>query len=149
MSGAGIEIRIDGLAPLQRFADRLAGVDVAPLLDGVTGVLERQTRRRIKSEKTDPDGDAWDALDPAYAARKSEKSSGGILEFGGMLLRSIDSSRSGNTATTGSNELYAATHQYGDDSRGMPRRTFIGLSADNARELEDEIDDWIMGVLDA
>lgn len=147
MSGATLHIDIAGLAPLQRFADRLAGISATDLVQGVVSLVESQTRRRISTEKTDPTGDAWLSLTDDYAQRKAKKSSGGLLEFHGGLLDSIGSDVVGDSGSVGTNIIYGATHQFGDADRGIWPRKYIGISRENDREIDAVVDDWVQGVL--
>lgn len=149
MSGAALSVQISGIPEIQVFADRLAGVSPRVLVESVVSVLESQTRRRISGEKTAPDGSDWAALDLEYAARKREESSGGLLEFRGDLLDSITTSTSGDSGEVGTNDIKAATHQFGDSERGIEGRAFIGVSESNGREIGEVIGGWIRGVLNA
>ena len=43
---------------------------------------------------------------------------------------------SGASVEVGSNLVYAATHQFGDPDRRIPARPYLGLSADDERDIE-------------
>jgi phage gpG-like protein len=49
----------------------------------------------------------------------------------------------GDEVEIGSNLIYAATHQMGDEERNIPARAYLGLSDDDESELQEVIDDFI------
>ncbi|MBD8890902.1 phage virion morphogenesis protein [Roseibium litorale] len=127
---------------------RLADLDRSELIDGLGALGASQTQRRIEEEKTDPDGTPW----PANGAGS------GILFQSGDLATSIDHQQEGaDQVSWGSPLIYAAIHQQGGEIRPktakvlvftiggetvfakkvtIPRRSYLGMSADNAREME-------------
>ena len=142
-----ITLDIRELGALNAQLARLSALD----LDGLTADLalqgESQTRRRISDEKTGPDGAAWPEWSEGYAATRHGGQS--LLESDGHLIASLESGADGDTAWWGSDMVYAATHQFGDASRNIPARPYLGISAQNKRELADLIDHFLRGVLPA
>ncbi|MEL6503483.1 MAG: phage virion morphogenesis protein [Pseudomonadota bacterium] len=124
--------------------DRLSKADKSELLESLAVLGESQTKRRIADEKTSPDGEAW----PDWAeSTKANRHNGQSLLFAeGDLHGSIAAGDpSGNEIAWGSNLEYAAVHNFGhtfDDGFGkgieitIPQRQYLGLSADNEREME-------------
>jgi phage gpG-like protein len=128
--------------------DRAAGLDKSGLLDGLGALGASQTKRRLEEEKTGPDGEAWKA--------NAEGSS--LLFQTGALADSVDHQAEGSDAVAwGSALVYAAVHQFGavikpDSAKTLafsiggspifakevtiPARPYVGISQDNARELE-------------
>lgn len=126
----------------------LADLDRAELLDGLGALGASQTQRRIEVEKTDPDGVAW--------SPNAEGTS--TLFHEGNLGASIDHVVDGQAEVAwGSSLIYAAIHQHGGvitaknakalvfsiggatvqvRSVTVPRRAYLGISAENAAELE-------------
>lgn len=143
MAGAGVSIKTTGLNKIDELIARLLNPDFDPLLDAIGALGVSQTEQRIDQEKTAPDGSAWAALNPAYAKRKKK---GGILELEGDLRDSLAYRVSGQTVEVGTNLIYAATHQFGDESRGIPQREFLGLSPENEEQINPLIDKWWRGV---
>lgn len=133
MTATGFE-RIDALIA------RLANPDFDPLLDALGALVVSQTEERITQEKAAPDGTAWPELSERYAKRKKKGS--GILELEGDLRDSLVYLVSGQTVEVGSNLIYAATHQFGDEDRGIPQREFLGISDENEEAINELIDDW-------
>lgn len=144
-----------GLDLAQDALRRLAGFNVRPLLEAVGAEVESQTRRRIHTEKRGPDGIEWPEWSESYASHqhgvfKAHKphpgqlrKAGGhsLLELTGNLLDSIQWEVRGDEVVVGSNMVYAPTHQYGTDD--VPARPFLGLSKDNADDVEQVILDFI------
>ena len=150
MAGAGLTLSVDA-DDLDRVANRLNRItnrsQMRKMMELIAEEGATQTTRRIKDEKTSPDGSAWEPLDPAYKAWKSKQAtSGGILEFDGWLA-DIDTGFDEDFALWGSNREYALTHQSGDDSRGIPARPYLGLSGENIEDILDLIERQIDTVL--
>lgn len=159
MSGVALNINFRGIERLQNRINQLGELDRHDLLDAVGAELEAQTHSRLRDEKSDPDGTPWVPLSDEWATRKREgfniegvrfASSGGILDFQGDLDKTIQSLVGGDGVETGSNLVYAATHQFGDDERNIVAREYLGLSDDNwgdiAAVVDDFLDNFIQGV---
>jgi phage gpG-like protein len=128
--------------------DGLAGLDRSELMDGLGALGASQTKRRLEEEKTGPDGQEW--------PKNGEGSS--LLYQSGALADSIEHQAEGSDAVAwGSPLIYAAVHQFGavikpDSAKVLafsvggspvfakqveiPARPYVGISQDNARELE-------------
>ncbi len=129
----GLVVNLAGLAPVRRLLDRLSHLRVRHLLDVLGGEVESQTRRRISEEKVDPEGKAWPDWSVDYAARRPAK--GGKLELSGHLRDSLTYEVGDAAVTVGSNLVYAAVHNEGDDNMGIPERRYLGVSAENLDDL--------------
>lgn len=110
MPGAQITIDLSGLGMVQDRLDKLAGIDYRRVLDTIGTVVEVQTRRRLGSEKTSPEGQRWQEWSSRYAnsgrgRKKLERSSG--------LIDSLTHTVGHNKVEIGSNLVYAAIHQFG------------------------------------
>lgn len=158
MTGATFSHDVVGMADLGRLLSRLADPDLRDLMADQAAEGETQTRRRIEEEKASSEGTPWAPLSERYARRKAAgitvagvrlESGGGLLQFQGHLLDSITSAVVGNNeAEWGSNLVYAATHQFGDDGRNIPARPYLGLSDDNADDLVAIAADFVREVID-
>lgn len=142
-AGVVIDLTRIGGVTVKRRLDQLSRIDTRDLLEVVGAVAESQVRRRLSDEKTTPDGTPWPVLDDDYAEWKRTVSSGGLLQLRGDLTDSIQYFVNGDDLEVGSNLAYAATHNYGDDSRGIPAREYLGLSTGNVDELEEVVVDWL------
>ena len=145
MNGVKIEITTRGVVNARRVLDRLSHFDTRDLLDNIGAVVETQTRRRLSEEKTDPEGQPWEPLSERYAAWKEKHSSGGILELEGDLIGSITHKPSHDAVQIGSNVLYSTAHQLGTED--IPERPYLGLSDDNADEVEEAVTTWLREVM--
>lgn len=107
--------------------------DLRPILNTIGHELTESTKTRIQDEKRSPEGEAWKPLEPGYAARKRQESSGGILVYVGNLLQSITYNVSPTKVLVGSNEVYANRHQQ--------TRPYLGVSDDDANAINQFIRD--------
>lgn len=154
MTGVRITIEARGLEEAFAAIARLADLDKAEAMDSVGALVASQTQRRIEVEKTAPDGGAW----PANIEGTS------ILFRTGALAQSVAHQVSGNQVMVGSNLVYAAIHQFGGKiepksanslafsvggamvfakSVTIPARPWLGISPENAREIETMVADLI------
>lgn len=117
---------------------RLANIQTSSLMTLLGAAVEAQTKRRINSEKTSPDGAAWAALKPSTV---KQKGSDNILVDKGRLLGSISHIATATVAIVGTNVFYGGYHQ--DGTKKMVARPFIGLSGENESELERVINTFI------
>lgn len=107
--------------------------DLRPVLNAIGNELTESARSRIADEKKSPEGEDWAELDPDYAARKRQYSSGGILEYTGNLLNSMTYNVSATDVRVGSNEVYANRHQQ--------TRPYLGISSNDANAINQFIRD--------
>lgn len=153
----GINVQVTGLdeveARLALIVRQVSRRD--PSLAEVVGALvENQTRRRLQDEKRSPSGVPWAPWSPAYAATRHGNHS--LLIDTGALQDSIQYLVDGDDIEVGSNLVYAHRQQEGDnfDSGslgdlvgGIPARPFLGVSAENATEIESAVAEYMDGLL--
>jgi phage virion morphogenesis protein len=134
-AGVDMTVTLDGraLAEIDRVFARLGSDGVAQIAREVGALVERQTKDRITEEKAGPDGAAWAPWSARYARTRSARHS--LLVGSENLLESIQDYTSGDTVRVGTRTPYSAIQQFG--GRGIPARPYLGLSADNRREIED------------
>jgi phage virion morphogenesis protein len=140
------------------------------LHEGIAVLIENSTRRRIAEDKRSPDGAAWPAWSPAYAATRGSGHS--LLQGQGDLLDSIQSVATAASAEVGSNLVYAAIHQFGGTTKPheirpkrkkalafgggffarvqhpgseIPARPYLGLDEDDRRDIEELTETWLGG----
>ena len=145
---SGVQIDIVGLDAIIAKRSRLPSLARVRVLEAGGAMIESQTRRRIMTEKTSPDGAAW----------KANRAGTSILKRAGHLLASIHYRVMGNGVRIGSGLVYAAIHQFGGTItpknasklvfKGLdgalvfasqvtiPARPYLGVSAANRAELE-------------
>ena len=132
---AKITIDIVGLKDVERRLERLADAtgDLTPVFEDLGEELLNSTRKRFRGQRG-PDGRPWKPLLPQTLARK-RKNQDKILFLEGELFGHLRYVAAADSLEVGSNEVYAATHQFGSggDGRNIPARPFLGLdTADRA-----------------
>ena len=147
MSGVVGKIDLTQFKSLQSRIEALSRMDLAPLMDEIGATVESQTRRRLSEEKESPDGEVWPGWSQPYSTTRHGGHS--LLEGDGDLVDSIHSVASADEVHVGSNLVYAAIHQFGGEDVGsnIPARPYLGLSADNLREIEAAVDDFLARVM--
>lgn len=136
-----VQIQLDNnsMERLQRRFRRLINAPLVDVLTDISAQMVSQTQRRISTEKTAPDGTAWQAWSANYASSRHDNQS--LLVSDGHLMGDIQFNIEGDTAIVGSSLKYAATQHFGRDN--IPARPFLGVSQDNEGELLDILDNWI------
>lgn len=153
MSGVALNIEASELDVVIRDIDAIAaGLPMPKIVDSVTALVESQTVRRISDEKRAPDGEKWASWSPAYA--ETRHSGHSLLQGSGDMLSSIFGERRGDDGIVGTNAVQAALLNFGGEFKAwgkhdveMPSRQFIGISKDNASEIEEVMLDYLSGHL--
>lgn len=155
MSGVSITVDLAGLQRAIGGLDRLADLDESELLTGIGSMGENQTRRRIESEKTSPDGVPW---------KPNREGTPTLLRSGDHLHNSLAFEVGSGLVRWGASWEYAHVHQYGATivpkgakplsftsggrrryakSVTIPARPFVGLSAENSAHVERLVTDFL------
>lgn len=145
MAGAGLTYDLSGLDRVNDYLDRLVYADRRELLDIVGSTVESQTRQRIEEQEGAPDGTPWPEWSEDYAATRHANH--GFLLGEGDLFDSLGYVVGNDGVEIGTNLIYGATHQFGDDERGIPARPYLGLSDNDESDLETVVDDYLEGLL--
>ena len=134
MTGVTLKINFDdralsqALARLQRRAETLR-----PALAEIGEVLLEATEDRF-TQQVDPTGRPWAPLSPGYKKRK-RRHQDLMLVLDGYLKGTLAKRVTASRLEIGSNRVYAATHQLGDERRNIPARPFLGLAAADKAEM--------------
>lgn len=144
MTGVSLQYDLREIDRVNRYLQQVGDMDQRDLLDIVGSTVESQTRRRIEDQEGAPDGSDWTAWSEAYA--KTRHAHHGILLGEGDLFDSLGYVPGSDSVEIGTNMIYAATHQFGDDDRGIPARPYLGLSDDDERELEGVVNEYLEGL---
>ena len=151
MAGAFVTSELEGLEPVLRRINALAAPRrLAQGLAHVGALIESQTKGRF-DERRSPDGEPWAPWSPAYA--KTRRKGQTLLVSSGALRDDIAWELTEDELAVGSGLVYAAIHQAGgtDDMpagpAAIPARPYLGLSAADAKEVDDAIAEWIEGLL--
>jgi len=141
MAGANIQIQVDD-AQLLAALDNLikAGTNMTPMFADIGEHLLLSHAERF-DRQVDPDGVPWEPLSDAYQARKP-KNADKILVLDDYLRGLLAYNPHADELEFGSNRVYAATHQFGDESRGIPARPFLGVSDEDGDEIIQILRDW-------
>ncbi|MBO6553254.1 MAG: phage virion morphogenesis protein [Roseitalea sp.] len=145
-----IEITAEGLEEAIAAIAAYENLDKRELLEGVGALVESQTKRRIMSEKQSPGGEAW----------PDNNADNPVMVLSGALHDSIAFQVDGEAIFVGSSLVYAAQRHFGGvikaknaeklaftingqtvfvDQVEQPAREFLGISADNASEIEQAV----------
>ena len=137
------------LARLARHVTEAAEADLYPMLDAIGQTIEDNARRRIFESKREPNGKRWKPWSERYA--KTRKSHHSLLQDTGALADSLTHTVDGKEVVVGSNLVYAATHQWGDEERKIPARPYLsgeGFEDESEREeLRDVLREFLGSVL--
>lgn len=141
-----IGFRVRGLEEFLSRIDTME-VDSDQVVLRIVSMVESQTRARIEDGGPAPDGSPWPPWSPDYALTRHANHS--LLRDTNAMLDSIEGKLTGKgEGVVGAYTVYAASHNYGDGKRGIPRRQFIGLSDDDAGEIRDVLEDYILAQVD-
>ena len=114
MAGTRITIDKEELQRLSAFMDVQAKLDTSGLMSRLGEYLLKSTQDRFKSQ-TSPDGEPWAPLQQRYAKRKKYNKDK-VLTLRGYLRSYIHYQiPNAQTVVVGSNQKYAAIHQFGGE----------------------------------
>lgn len=143
MAGASFNIEYDDrevTAALSELQRRL-GPGMKTVFADIGESLLNSHKARWSSEQA-PDGTPWEPLDPKYQARK-KKNADKILVLDGYLKDLLDYNETETEMKLGTNLLYGATHQFGDPTRGIPARPFLGLSESDRQDVLEILNEYL------
>ncbi|WP_068087470.1 phage virion morphogenesis protein [Polycladidibacter stylochi] len=155
-TGFTVDFPIDEIS---RAISALTDLRTFELRDAIGALVVSQTQRRIDEEKTSPSGEPW------AANREGSET----LVKTGALRDTIDLRLEGDDIIVGTPMIYGAIHQFGGtivpkeaqhlvfNAGGrkifakqvtIPARPFLGLSADNTREIEELVTDILTELIE-
>lgn len=154
MAGVSIQVDVGDFDRAFRALRPIFDFEPDELMSAIGALGESQTRRRIESEKTSPEGDPW---------LPNRKGTSILMETGQHLLYSVAWTASADEAVWGAAWEFAHVHQHGativpknaaflavpNPAGGIfrakevtiPARPFLGISTENAEEIIDEVTD--------
>jgi phage virion morphogenesis protein len=134
---AGVTLDIDDREVREVLQDLQQAVsNLEPTFGDIGEYLLRSHDERFRAG-IDPDNRRWREyapLDPEYEARKT-KNKDKILILEGDLSDGLHYKTSPHELLFGTNEPYGATHQFGREEDGIPKRPFLGVSEDDKNEI--------------
>jgi phage virion morphogenesis protein len=147
MTGVSVSFELDTVAATAALA-ALTADELDDLVYTVGQLIETQTKERIATGKTAPDGTPWAPWSEAYGATRHPGQS--ILLSQGHLLASVQNYTRGDVAEVGTPLVQGAIHQFGGAGAGkpgLPARPFLGLSEADRREIDQLVVDRIGDIL--
>lgn len=161
-----MSIRIDGdLNRLQKRLKQLREIDKKGINSTIGEAINSSTKNRFKTQKA-PNGKKWPE------SERVVKNGGVTLVQSAVLKNSIKYKADSSGFSVGTNNIYAATHQLGDQNREItiraktskglvfrigdqwirkkqvtvkvtiPPRPFLGLSEDDYEEIKGTLEDY-------
>ncbi len=126
--------------------------DLSPAMAEISEYLHERPRHHFDNEQA-PDGTPWAPL--AESTKKARARKGipvdKILHGQSLHLRDtifpFYSRDEAGVSTGPGTDKYAATQQFGDDSRNIPARPFLGLGVEDEAEVLDILNDFLEGAL--
>lgn len=157
-------VRIEGdLGALMKKLSQLSNVDFRGINAALAETLRTSTFDRFREER-DPVGKKW------TPSIRVQEEGGKILSQNATLRNSIHSEYSEKGLEIGTNTIYAATHQFGDERTiraknkkalkfqyagkwhvvkavrvNIPKRAFLGINAEDMREIRAILKDVMWG----
>ncbi len=157
---SSISIRLEGeMDNLVKRLESMADANRAGIMAAMAETLRTSTVERFNTQ-TSPSGDRW------HPSVRAENEGGKTLTKSAVLKNSINAQSDSTGAAVGTNTVYAATHQFGDErtirakeSRhlrfkisgrwvsvpsvhiNIPARPFLSISAEDENEIKALIDD--------
>jgi phage virion morphogenesis protein len=149
MAGATLDIDLSELGDIGRKFERAikAFSDVTPMMDEIGAMLVTSTQDRFEKGQG-PDGDDW-----LQSIRVQEAQGNAQTLVDSARLRDSITHEPGNDQVeVGTNVIYGAIHQFGgqtgrNKSVTMPARSYLGISSDDEREIENIVDDYLAEAL--
>ncbi len=146
MAGSSIKITTQGDRAISEVLQQLLehSQDLTPALNDIGEYLLETHQQRFIEQQT-PDGTPWEPLSPTTLARK-RRSDRILIEEGNLannLHYQITNGSSSASLEFGSNEEYAAMHQFGGTTsprsmmpnQQIPARVFLGLADEDEKQI--------------
>ena len=139
MSSITVEISSEMDELLARL-DHMSGIDKAGVMNAIAEGLRTSTMQRFGSEES-PEGTKW--APSIRATKQGRKTLTKTADLKDSIRAQVDESG----AAVGTNLVYAATHQFGDErtirakQRNIPARPFLGISKDDEEGIKTILDE--------
>lgn len=145
MSQAAMKYDLRQVERLKAALQKVSAQSFRPMMESLAQEVEVQTIDRFKYGEG-PEG-PWEDWSEKYAERMAGQRTKILVQRGSKGLRgSIRGERRGSSVLIGSHMKHAATHQYGDDARGIPARPYLGITPEDESDLLDIVNDFIDGL---
>lgn len=142
MAGSSIKITTQGDRAISEVLQQLLeqSQDLTPALNDIGEYLLETHQQRFIEQQT-PDGTPWEPLSPTTLARKRRGDR--ILTEEGNLANNLRYQLTNDGLEFGSNEEYAAMHQFGGTTspfsmmpnQEIPAREFLGIADEDEQQI--------------
>lgn len=128
------EVFITDIEEIKKLQDKLKSLKLSSseerdILEAIGTEIETQIEERFENQR-DVSGNKWQDISQKTREYYNKREIvGSILSRTRQLRDTIDSQVNNGQLLTGATKVYAAVHNFGDDSRNMPQREFWRLPA--------------------
>lgn len=142
------EVFITDIEEIKKLQDKLKSLKLSSseerdILEAIGTEIETQIEERFENQR-DVSGNKWQDIAQKTKEYYNKKGIvGSILSRTRQLRDTIESQVNNGQLLTGATKVYAAVHNFGDDSRNIPQREFLGLSSDNYEDIENIINEFL------
>ncbi|AEM20727.1 putative phage virion morphogenesis protein [Brachyspira intermedia PWS/A] len=142
------EVFITDIEEIKKLQDKLKSLKLSSseerdILEAIGTEIKTQIEERFENQR-DVSGNKWQDISQKTREYYNKKGIvGSILSRTRQLRDTIESQVNNSQLLTGATKVYAAVHNFGDDSRNIPQREFLGLSSDNYADIENIINEFL------
>lgn len=142
------EVFITDIEEIKKLQDKLKSLKLSSseerdILEAIGTEIETQIEERFENQR-DVSGNKWQDISQKTKEYYNKKGIvGSILSRTRQLRDTIERQVNNSQLLTGATKVYAAVHNFGDDSRNIPQREFLGLSSDNYADIENIINEFL------
>lgn len=142
------EVFITDIEEIKKLQDKLKSLKLSSseerdILEAIGTEIETQIEERFENQR-DVSGNKWKDIAQKTKEYYNKKGIvGSILSRTRQLRDTIESQVNNGQLLTGATKVYAAVHNFGDNSRNIPQREFLGLSSDNYADIENIINEFL------
>ncbi|MEI0606863.1 phage virion morphogenesis protein [Brachyspira pulli] len=143
------EVFITDIEEIKKLQDKLKSLKLSSseerdILEAIGTEIETQIEERFENQR-DVSGNKWQDISQKTKEYYNKKGGivGSILSRTRQLRDTIESQVNNGQLLTGATKVYAAVHNFGNNSRNIPQREFLGLSSDNYEDIENIINEFL------
>lgn len=143
------EVFITDIEEIKKLQDKLKSLKLSSseerdILEAIGTEIETQIEERFENQR-DVSGNKWQDISQKTKEYYNKKGGivGSILSRTRQLRDTIESQVNNSQLLTGATKVYAAVHNFGDNSRNIPQREFLGLSSNNYADIENIINEFL------
>lgn len=120
--------------------------DLSPILAAIAGEVQDRIDSAFELERDPVTLTSWPPLKPATVKRRQKSGHDGpMLQMTRALLRTTQVTPEARLIEVTTGVEYGLTHQFGDESRGIPARRYAGVSPEDLGQFEDMLRQYVIG----